>query len=355
MRSAGYQYGSAVNPAYARNLLRNGDGVIVQRGSSIAAPNDDVYIADGWIVLQESNGAVDFDKETTSVPTGGRSSIRLTVNTANEKFGIFQPISSEDTDPFLDPGDTIHLSLSFDARQGAGDTIASIYGAIVSWASTADTIASDIVGVWEDSSTAPTLAANWAYEGRAPASLGVPSGTFTRYKVEGVTVDTASVANLGVFIWQNDTASVAATDLLDISNVMLNVGKFAAPYERRSMADEWTHCERYFQTTYNNGVAPGTVTNVGRLVNSADRAVNFGAGGGKFQWDFSNRMRVTPTVTAYAPLTGTSGFCSGSTTGDITTTSLNPGERGTGFALSGAEDPAANETLSVHGVADADL
>lgn len=340
-------------PTYARNLIRNGDGIICQRGTTIAAPNDDVYIADGWIVLQESNGAVDFTQDTSTIQNGSRSAIELSVNTANEKFGIFQPIENADTWQHIATDGSLHLSLSFEYNTSAGASFASVYGAIVSWDGTADTITSDIVGTWEDSATVPTLDTDWAYEGTSAAST--PTGTtWKTVKVEGVPVDTANVNNIGVFLWHNDTASAAGT--LRFNNVMLNVGKKCAPFERRLIADELNICQRTFWSSYNLGVAPGTASSdAGRIEHAASRNINFAANEPIFDIRFPTRMRTTPTGTVYASESGNSGHVTNDPDGtpaDRNAAVINEGE--TGMTVQVTEDPGAT-ALACHVTADADL
>ena len=50
MRRSGYNAPSEIIPIGTKNLLRNGDGVICQRGSTITNANNDAYLADGWIL-----------------------------------------------------------------------------------------------------------------------------------------------------------------------------------------------------------------------------------------------------------------------------------------------------------------
>ena len=277
----------------------------------------------------------------------------------SQMVGFFQPIASEDTYPYIDTGGTVHLSLSFDAAQGSGDGIASIYGAIVSWDGTADTITSDIVDSWGDSATAPTLITSpddWRYEGNTPVSLGTPVVAYTRYKVEGVAVNTANVKNIGVFIWQNDTVGVGAGDFLLISNVMLNVGKLAAPFERRLFHEEMTHCERYFQSTYDNGVSPGTATEVGRLEHTSTRSTNaaFASNDAMLSWRFSPQMRSVPTISVYSTTGSVAGNARDVDQGaDISAAGLNPGKTGTTIAITGNPDTAS--PVACHATADADL
>lgn len=356
-RLTGIQGFSQPNPISARNLLRNGDGVVAQRGTSMSAPDVDTYICDGWVIVGESNGVIDYAQTTSSLPSyGARMAMQFTVNTANQKFGIFQPIESVDSSPYLDTGGRIHLSLSFQYQMAVSDGFADIHAAIVSWVGTLDDFDVALVSTWEDSSTPPTLGTGYAYESQAgvPTTLGAPSSTWKTAKIEGVPVDTSSVNNIGVFIWHNDTDSVAATDVLRVTNIMLNEGKKCAPFEKRSIAEELHLCERTFQKTYAMNIAPGTATSgAGAIEHPSARVTNFSTSEATLDWRFRTMMRTTPTVTVYAPTTGTAGAMTGSTTGDLTAAQLSPGAGGTTMIVSA--DPADSERITAHATAAAEL
>ncbi len=87
----------------AENLIINGDGVIAQRGTTITAatafPNgNDDYCLDRWTLISGDSGGsdddcVDVSTDTTDMPPGGRSAIKMLITaTTNKKFGIVQII-----------------------------------------------------------------------------------------------------------------------------------------------------------------------------------------------------------------------------------------------------------------------
>ena len=98
--------------------------------------------------------------------------------------------------------------------------------------------------------------------------------------------------------------------------------------EQRPVAAELPANTRYFQTSYGNGVAPGTVTTNGQLS-------YYNSGGSAVTQVFIStqlQMRAAPTVTWYSPNSGSSGDiynssvdrAVSSTTGAGTTTTGNP-------------------------------
>ena len=245
-------------PSFARkNHIINGNMILGQRGVSFIstttpANSDDTYLLDRWILLSDGNDIVDVTQTTTVPTTGFSNSVGLDVETTNKKFGIFQVIENKDSIPLV--GSTV--TLSFYAKVSATTKLDNIKAAIVSWSSTADTVTSDIVSAWGNEGTAPTLAANWTYE-NVPANLGVTT-SFVKYSISAA-IDTASTANIGVFIW-SDVTDTTAGDFLYITGVQLELGAYATPFEFRPFSEELALCQRYYEKSYNLSEAPGTNT-----------------------------------------------------------------------------------------------
>lgn len=92
---------------------------------------------------------------------------------------------------------------------------------------------------------------------------------------------------------------------LIIRDVQLEIGSYASPIEVMSIDKELVACQRYFETTYSAGVAVGTSSLVGYLTIIPSVA---GAGGCDFSVNLKVSKRAIPTVVAYSPTTGASGF-----------------------------------------------
>jgi hypothetical protein len=90
---------------------------------------------------------------------------------------------------------------------------------------------------------------------------------------------------------------------------------------------ELAACERYAQKSYNASVALGSVSDPGAILFD-----NIG-GGTRIGVQFRTRMRATPTVTFYNPVTGASGSCRNTSTSTNVSTAaaIVPGEIGFGF------------------------
>lgn len=236
----------AYRDTFRANLLINGQFNVAQRGTaftsaSTPANNDDTYLLDRWILLSDGNDIVDVSQETTIVPTGSPASIKFDQETINKKYGILQVIEAKDAEHLA--GKTV--SLSFKARTTTGAVIQNIRAAVLAWDSTADAVTSDVVSAWNAAGTNPTLIANWTYE-NTPANLAVTVDSFGTHKVEGISIDTASTANVAVFIWIDDT-DAALGDVLYISDVQLEVSATAHPFHHRPYQIELGLCQRFYE------------------------------------------------------------------------------------------------------------
>ena len=321
--------GDAVSGA---NLLINSDFRVAQQGTSFTsattpANSDDTYLFDQWVLLSDGNDIVDVTRSTIA-PTGAVYSMKLDVETANKKAGVIQFL--EQAAGVGTYGGTV--SLSFQARKGASNTtVDTLRAAVLSWDGTADTVTSDVVSAWGAEGTNPTLVSNWTYENTA-TNLTL-TNSFQTFTVQNISVDTASVKNLAVFIWI-DNADGTVTDEVYISNVKLEIGATATQYIPKAIAQEFVDCERFFQTSYDN-TAPGTVTTLG--------SYTFRASGANADVPVQLRpMRIAPAVTLYNPSSGATGsWRDSSASADVTFTANHIGTRAFEATSTGTTDGRA--------------
>jgi hypothetical protein len=278
------------NPVGFRNALINGDYSIAQRGTSFAsgANNNDAYTLDRWYILSDGNDAIDVTQETSVVPTNQLTAIALDVETTNKKFGIAQIIEQKNCVGLI--GNTV--TLSFQAKVSATTKLDNVKCAIVAWSGTADTVTSDIISAWGAEGTNPTLIANATYE-NSPANLNVTT-SYAKYVVSAA-VDTSSTKNIIVFIW-SDVTDTTAGDFLYITDVQLEPGSQASGFEFMPIDTNLARCQRYFEKSYNIGVAPGTNTTTG-MANYA--ITSDSAGNSGIMIVYKVQKRAAATITAY--------------------------------------------------------
>lgn len=231
-----------------QNFLINGDFKIAQRGTTFTAAtvplnSDDTYLLDRWTLLSDGNDIVDVSQETTAanLPTGAAAAIKFDIETEDKKFGVIQIIEAKNSCALI--GGTV--SLSFKAARGAGDNNTLIRAAVLSWNSVADVVTSDVVNVWGNEGTNPTLVANWTFE-NVPVALAALTDAWQTYKIEGIAIDTASTTNIAVFIWSEDKTNDVG-DLVYITNIKLELNPTATVFVPRLMGHELELCKRYYE------------------------------------------------------------------------------------------------------------
>lgn len=124
---------------------------------------------------------------------------------------------------------------------------------------------------------------------------GTYSSGLTNSWVNGVYVTTIGTANWGSSI----------NNFIEVTELQLEEGTNATPFERRSYGTELSLCQRYFETSYPTGVAIGSTTDgSGAIFNLAAFSGNFYSFG---SLRFNTRKRTQPTMTAYNPSSGIAG------------------------------------------------
>ena len=226
-----------VSSSLHRQAIINGNFDVAQRGTTFAAGdnNDDVYTLDRWNLISDGNDVLDVSQTAITDLTGSSYAIKLDVETS-ARGGIVQFIENKDASKLKGK----YVSVSFAVKSA---NISAIRCAILSWGSTADSVTSDVVGTWGDT---PTWATNWTAE-NTPADLTVTS-SWTTVKVENIYIDSATVNNIALAIWIPNAETIG--DIVYISQVQMNEGSVALPFQPKSFAEELRACQRYYYKSY---------------------------------------------------------------------------------------------------------
>lgn len=134
-----------------------------------------------------------------------------------------------------------------------------------------------------------------------------------------------------------------------LSLVQLEKGNYATDFEQRSISEEITLCQRYYQKSYDLDTPAGTPTVVGYVGDNANgtQAANL-----SINITFNTRMRSIPSISLYSSATGAVGKLRGGGT-DINCLAQGVGEGGT---LIVNTDPIIDINLYTgHYTADAEL
>ena len=323
-----------------QNALINGDGIITQRelGSTV----DGDYSFDRWAVLSDGDGIVTTSQETSDLPVGTRSAMKLLVATANKKFGLLQIVAGKDCKNLID-------GVASSSAKAKASGIANLRVAILSWNGTEDLPTLDVVSAWNAAGTDPTLVSNWTYE-NTPVNISLSTSWAETYQALNVSIDTASTKQVAAFIWIDDT-DASVSDYLLLTDNQLEPGATVTDFNYRPYGEEFSLCQFRYQKSYdqdvfagaadtntpNNGVAPTTSLAEGFCLNST--------------------MSSPPTIVLYSVL-GTVNKISiftGSTDAGNTVTASGISENGAAFIDDSATGFVAGTIHRWHWTADAEL
>jgi len=143
------------------------------------------------------------------------------------------------------------------------------------------TLTADTVGTWEKTNSgglniAWVLSAGTSYQGT--------NNVWT----SGVILATSN---------QTNTWFSTASNTFYLTGVQLELGSVATSFERRSYGQELALCERYYEKSYNQDVAVGSVSEFGAWESVSINVVDFYDYG---RLNFRTRKRTIPTLTLWS-------------------------------------------------------
>ena len=257
-----------------RNFIINGNMAISQRGTSFSTIN--TYNLDRYRTFGGPITHTITQQDSIATYAPSRYALRAARNsgaTETNELGIAQGIESQNS--YALRGKTV--TVSFRARCGANfsSTSSALLVRVFTGTGT-DENPVNMTGQNADISQSVTLTTSlqtFSVTGTLSASLTQATLTFS----------------------YTATGTAGANDWFEITDVQLEPGTVATPFERRSTGQELALCQRYFCKTYNTNVAPGTVSKAGSIFvykNSANEA--------GFCFQMPVEMRVVPTIVLYS-------------------------------------------------------
>jgi hypothetical protein len=202
-----------------RNRIINGDMRVAQRGISGTATGA-MYTLDRWFAFQTGT-ALAWSKQVMSVDgITASDTFYVTGAAGNTVFNLSQRIEASNS---RDLGGK-SVTVSYMVYQTSGSTVS--VGTQLLYCTTRDTFpATNLIG--------------------SIASTSVPTSVWT--KVSGtVSVPAAASTGIQVILWANSTA--ITTGVVAITNVQLEIGSVATPFEQRPYGMELALCQRYYET-----------------------------------------------------------------------------------------------------------
>ena len=264
------------------NKIRNGTFDVWQRGSvtvnAAAAP----YTADGWLVSPSGASVTVSRMVTSTIPPPGASAMQI-IGTA----GVTTVTTAQRIESYV---------AAFLAGQRvtfqcwAYCTIAQTPQLAVYYTNSLDNF-SAITAILSPTNLQPLVVNTWT---QVAYTLDLPVAV----TYNGLQVNLNFPGSLGT-----GSIYMAAADLRATPGLAVGLQASPPPPELRPVHEELLFCYRYFETGYDNGVAPGTINSAAALqfylTNLPSATYN-----AAMVATFKAAKRATPTLTLYSPITG---------------------------------------------------
>ena len=340
-----------------KNLIINGAMRIDQRnsGSAFTMTSDSQYAIDRF-KLRTYGGSGRFStQQSSTAPAGFDTSALLTVTTTENSgsygYAIGQRLEGN-TIAHLNWGtaDAKDVTLSFWVRSSLTGTYCASFRTFNGTYSYVSEFTISSANTWEKKTitvTGPTVG-TWSSDNTGAVIIDFTLGSQT--SKETATTDSWHSGNYVSTSNQADWMGTTSNTFY-ITGVQLEVGSVATEFERRPYGTELQLCQRYYFSTYPDGIAVGSTSQEGSAMYGIC-VPNQMFGG----ISYPTTMRTSPTVTVYHPSTGTSGqignYADGATSYAVSGTR---GSEKIMTNITSSSTISANTGLRVHIVATAEL
>lgn len=349
-------------PMYtSENRVINGDFLIDQINETAAVtPAATGYICDMWKLDTAGLGSdITLQVQNSVAPTNFLNSMKLlTASNATPTAAQYTILThivegSQIADLAFGTNNATLVTITFQARSSvigtycvsfrnsaANRSYIATYATTVAnqWTWVSITVPGDLTGTWL---TAPnTIGMNISFDMGSGSNFQSTAGTWQAGNFTG----TSGAAKL--------VANAAAT--LYIANVQLFAGNQPIPYSPRPFRLELNLCQRFYQKTFQTGVAPAQNAGVSGAITVKNPIA---LGDPSEWWQFVPKMAGTPTITTYNPSAANANWRNITAVADVTV-SVDPattiGQSGVLIATSGAV-ATLGDILAIHASANAGL
>ena len=300
------------SPYTMRNKIINGAMVIDQRNAGASGTAITAYTVDRWKYGASQASKFTWQQNAGSVtpPTGFSNYLGFTSSSsysvlAADYFGVFQVIEGFNTaDLAFGTASAQTVTLSFWARSSLTGTFS---GSLINGGATRSypfTYTISSANTWEQKTItiAGDTTGTWATNNTGGMYVNFSLGAGSTYSA------TAGAWASGNYVAATGATSVVGTNgaTFYITGVQLERGTVATPFEYRNYQQELAMCQRYYETNYPSGVAPGATdaTNPTYLYMDGLSVITHT---GQQYVQFKVVKRATPTITMYSPNNGASG------------------------------------------------
>ena len=316
-----------VTPMSHRNMIINGAMKIAQRATSVTSTNSTSYHTVDRFNFRGGATGVYTIEQSTDAPANFKNSTKITVTTpdtsipSTSRYWVSTYLEGNDISHLnLGTSDAQQFTLSFYVKSSLTGTFSGGFtnndwnrayafeyniSSANTWERKEITLTGDTSGTWLTTS-----------------SIGIRIMWSLGWGVDRDQSAGAWTANGNVAVI--DAVQVIATNAatFQITGVQLELGSNATPFEHRSFGDELRRCQRYYEKSYDYGMAVGTSSENGMIMGSGSSGTATTAYLAGYVHYITTKRIESGTLTIYDQ-DGTSGKCTVTQRG-VSTNSNNP-------------------------------
>jgi hypothetical protein len=281
---------AVAGPPFARNLLYNGAMQVAQRGTSVASITTSAYYtADRWNISLTTLGTWTQSVENDA-PTGSgfRKSTKMLCSTADaspaagDLLVFQQTLEGQDLQRILKGTSSANpLTVTFWVKSNKTGTYIVELEDVDNTRHVNASYTISASSTWEQKTVTFPADTTGAFDNDIGASLRFNFwlGAGSTYTSGTLATTWASITNANRAAGQTNLAA-ATSNFWQVTGVQLETGSVATGFEFLPFGDELARCQRYYETSFANGITPGTdnlsVVNAGGFVmNSSTSAGGF--------------------------------------------------------------------------------
>lgn len=256
-----------------------------QRGKTSVA--DDEYCCDRWYALTET-GSVTVG-QVVDPEQGAPWAWKLTQpDVVAKRIGLATIIESKNIRAYR--GQAMNLSMRVKPSFSG-----AVRYAIIEHTGTADVVTSDVVNNW---SSSVFTAGNFFIAGLNIIKTGTVTPGANLYDwIDDHGIFGASMNNAILFVWSESAQIQGAT--LELNRPQFEPGIIKTPREWR--LDELQLCQRYYEKTHDENIAPGSISSAGALMSFTDGFTAIANRTSSLTWQFKVKKMRAPAVNTYSP------------------------------------------------------
>jgi hypothetical protein len=220
-----------------RNKIINGDMRVAQRGTTFSLTATGAYTVDRWIAVTSvaASGTLTLNQTSVAITEGTSSNaaIRLSKTTGTFAGTLVAAQAFETSNSWGLAGKTV--TISFKARKGSSYTGNALPYLVV------------VTGTGTDQSANNMLAGTWTgYTVSSTTLTGTLTTSMSSFSANTTIPASATQVGVQVGLTYATATTGSANDYLDITDVQLEVGPVATPFEQRPIGMELALCQRYY-------------------------------------------------------------------------------------------------------------